>query len=83
MKCPPMPELQYRREPCHLCGAATEKEAATKCRPRSDETGERYCGADFDADGFAISATVESLAAMDTWIDVHHDCFETCTANQR
>jgi nitrous oxide reductase accessory protein NosL len=81
-KCPPMPSLVYGREPCHMCGATTEDDAGDKCEPcHSDQTGEQWCGTDFDKDGFAIAPTAASLSAMDAWIDVHHDCFEGCTAS--
>jgi hypothetical protein len=83
LKCEPMPELKYHREPCHFCGAVNELEAETKCRPTSDETGERYCGADFDKEGFAVAPTQDSLAAQNAWIDIHYDCFEGCVAVPR
>lgn len=79
-RCPPMPPLKYERGPCHACGAVTEKDAETKCRPSSDETGERWCGADFDKDGFAVGPTTESLQEQETWIGIHYDCFEGCVA---
>jgi len=30
--------------PCPWCGAVTHEEAATKCRPVSDPSGEYHCG---------------------------------------
>jgi hypothetical protein len=76
-KCPPKPDLIYQREPCSICGAITEKEAETKCKPQSDETGERYCGSEF-LNGFAVAATAESLAAESDWYDRHYACFDEC-----
>jgi hypothetical protein len=81
MKKCQMPPLRYERTPCHACGAATEAEAETKCRPSSDETGESWCGTDFDAEGYAVSPTTESLQAQDAWIGIHYDCFEECVAD--
>jgi len=81
MKCPAQPSLIYRREPCHLCGAVTEQEAETKCRPTSDQTGERGCGSEFDKEGFAVAPTEASLIAEAAWIDVHHDCDGECRVN--
>jgi hypothetical protein len=80
IKCPPIPALQFVREPCHFCGAANEIEAGTKCRPSTDETGERYCGTDFDDEGFSIAPTKESLALQDDWYGTHYDCFRFCVA---
>lgn len=80
--CPPLPALQFVREPCHLCGAADETEAETKCRPSTDQTGEYYCGCDFDDDGFAITPTPETLAAQDAWYGTHYDCFNGCCADE-
>jgi hypothetical protein len=82
LRCPPMPELKYVREPCHMCGAVTEGEAEMKCRPSTDQTGERYCGCDtFDADGYALGPTLESMAAQESWYKSHHSCSETCSVS--
>src|SRR5262245_20749678 len=78
--CPPVPSLRFERAPCCTCGAASETEAETKCRPTSDESGEKHCGTDFDGSGFAITATAASLDVMDAWIDSHHDCGRECIA---
>ncbi len=80
IKCPPIPELKFTREPCHRCGAADMDEAETKCRPHTDQTGEYWCGAEFDDDGYAIAPTAESLAAQDQWYGAHYDCFRFCVA---
>lgn len=63
------PALQYERAPCPWCGAKTEDEAGTMCKPKSDQTGEVSCAGDFDAAGFSIAPTAASLAALDAWID--------------
>ena len=75
-KCPRCPPLDYRRERCHLCGALDEHEAATKCQSS-------YCGADFDADGYAVTPTLESLVAGEAWHKAHHDCEDDCLARFR
>jgi hypothetical protein len=61
--------LVFVPTPCPTCGARTEKEAETMCRPSSDETGERYCNGEFNEAGIAVQPTPESIAAMDAWID--------------
>jgi hypothetical protein len=71
--CPPRPELKYQREPCHKCGAVTEVDAETMCKPESDETGERWCGSDFH-EGYAVAPTQESLLAECAWYDAHYAC---------
>lgn len=73
-----MPELRYERAPCHMCGAVTEKEAETKCKPSTDPTSEWFCGSDFDSEGYSVQPTTESLQVQDAWINLHHDCFEEC-----
>lgn len=78
-KCPPMPDLKYHREACWKCGAVTEIDAETMCKPSTDQTGERYCGSDFH-EGFAVAPTSESVLAMDAWIDIHHNCDDECQA---
>lgn len=56
-------------KPCPHCGARNEDEANTLCRPSTDQTGERYCAGEFNAEGVAVQPTPESIAAMDAWID--------------
>lgn len=63
----PMPLVQYAPAPCPKCGAVREEEAETKCKPQSDETGERYCPGEFDRDGNSVQPTPESIAAIDAW----------------
>lgn len=55
--------------PCPGCGARTEKEAETMCRPTTDQTGERSCCGEFNDEGISVQPTPESIAAMDAWID--------------
>lgn len=59
--------LVFVPTPCPSCGAKTEKEAETMCRPTSDETGERSCNGDFNAEGISVQATPESIAELDRW----------------
>lgn len=82
-RCPPMPTLVWEVGPCSECGAATEAEAATACVPSSDETGERSCPGEFDQNRNSIIPTQSSIAALDAWIDVHHDCIAECLANDK
>jgi len=80
MKCPPPPALKLKREACHLCGARNLSEAETKCRPSSDETGERFCGCDtFDDAGFALGPTIESMVEQERWYREHAQCFGECS----
>lgn len=65
----PMPSLVYTLAPCPGCGAVREEEAETKCRPSTDQTGERNCPGEFDRDGNSIQPSKESLDAFDRWID--------------
>ena len=61
--------LVFVSAPCPRCGALNEDEANTKCRPVSDETGERYCGGEFNKPGVSVQPTTESIAEMDAWVD--------------
>lgn len=67
------PPLKYERAPCPTCGATTEDEAGTMCRPGSDQTGEVFCAGEFDGQGFSIKPTAASLAEFDAWIDRNAD----------
>lgn len=64
----PMPSYTWAAAPCPDCGALDMDEANEKCRPTSDETGERYCGGEFNDAGISVQPTAESLAAIDAWI---------------
>lgn len=51
---------QTKRSACPKCGARTEKQAETKCRPSQDETGEYSCPgseATVDAQGWFLGPT--------------------------
>lgn len=37
------PPAEWIKGPCPDCGAVTLKEAETRCRPQSDQTGEVFC----------------------------------------
>ena len=73
-----MPELAYVRTPCHLCGAATEKDAERLCGPVGFSATLSPCGAVFDDDGFAIAPTDESLRVQHEWTMIHYACDEVC-----
>lgn len=61
-------ELEFERRPCPDCGAETDVEAETKCRPSRDATDEWVCAAEkTDAEGFFIFPTAESLARYCDW----------------
>jgi hypothetical protein len=65
------PELVMIPTPCPECGAIDMDEANEKCRPRTDETGERLCGGEFNDDGVSVQPSPESLAAFDKhWADL-------------
>jgi hypothetical protein len=65
------PELVMIPTPCPECGAIDMDEANEKCRPRTDETGERLCGGEFNDDGVSVrpmdsmSINVRSIAAFE------------------
>jgi hypothetical protein len=80
MKCPPKPKLQYLRQCCCICTAVTEKDAETTCRPSSDETWGRFCGAEFDKEGYAVAPTIRSMEAQDAWNAAHFYCGDECVA---
>lgn len=62
-----MLEIKYMHGPCPQCGARDMDEADRLCRPKSDETGEQYCGGRFNEHGMSEIPTPESLAAMDQY----------------
>lgn len=80
MKCPPKPELQHLRQCRCICTAVTAKDAETMCRPSSDETWGRFCGAEFDKEGYAVAPTIRSMEAQDAWIAAHFYCGDECVA---
>lgn len=65
----PMPSPIFAPAPCPQCGAVDMDQANDLCRPSTDETGERYCGGEFNDDGVSVQPTAESLAAIDLWCD--------------
>lgn len=66
----PMPTLIFEPAPCPRCGARTEIEAADRCRPQEDWTGEKTCPSeDTDLAGNLLQPTAASLAALDAWYD--------------
>lgn len=65
-----MPAPIYQRAPCPQCGATTEDEANSMCKQSQDVTGEWTCAGEFDRSGHSVVPTPESLAAIDTWIDL-------------
>lgn len=65
----PMPAMTYKRGPCIKCGARTEKQAETKCRPTQDMTGEWSCPGEFDDKGWSKVPSPESIKAIDDWCD--------------
>lgn len=66
MDKPKAPDLVFVPTPCPGCGATTELEAETMCKPMSDETGERFCNGEFK-DGISVQPTPESLKALDNF----------------
>jgi hypothetical protein len=62
------PKAEYRRAACPRCGARTERQAETICRPDRDITDEYTCpaGEKTDAQGFFIQ---ETPASINLWVD--------------
>lgn len=67
----PNPGILYAPAPCPTCGARTEAEAETMCRPTQDFGGDWSCAAGdrADAEGRLTQPTKESLDAFDAWLD--------------
>jgi len=65
------PPLEYERAPCPVCGAATTKDAETRCLQFQDVTGEYICqgGMSEDEDGHLTAPTAASVKAVDEWCD--------------
>lgn len=72
--CHRMPKQEKAHAPCVKCGAMTELEAETKCRPSQDMSGEYECPGDFDEHGRSVVETQASIAAMAAWYEQHADC---------
>lgn len=66
----PAPKVEMAPAPCPDCGARTEVDAETMCRPRSDQDGEMYCNGMF-VGGASMQETSESLQALNEWCDRH------------
>jgi hypothetical protein len=64
-----MPPVRFEPGPCPGCGATTEVEANTMCKPSTDQTGEVSCAGEFDGSGRSIVPTTESIKAINDWID--------------
>lgn len=65
----PCPEVKMGIGPCPDCGATTEKDAETMCKPRVAPDGEWFCAGVFDARGNSMVETPESLRALDEWCE--------------
>lgn len=63
----PRPPLKFKRTPCPQCGARTEKQAETMCKQTLGYDDEYHCAGEFDANGWSIQPTAESLKANDEW----------------
>ena len=60
----------YAPTPCPRCGAATVAEAAMKCLPSQDHTGEYDCPGDrADAQGRLLQVSSEAIAREDARFD--------------
>lgn len=61
---------QTKRSACPKCGARTEKQAETMCRPTQDETGDYSCPTDFtatDKQGWFLGPTKAAEAASSAY----------------
>lgn len=63
----PMPSLEFKHAPCVKCGARTERQAETKCKPVQDMSGEYECPGEFDKQGKSIVPTELSIRRLDAW----------------
>jgi hypothetical protein len=63
----PMPPLHMKRAPCPQCGARTEKQAETMCKQTLGWDDEYHCAGEFDAKGWSVQPTPESIKAIDEW----------------
>ena len=76
----PMPEMQFEEVPCSKCGAITEKQAETTCRPRQDITGEYVCPGEFQ-NGRSVRPTAAGIAALDAWCTREMELMEAAHAH--
>lgn len=65
----PCPAPEYELAPCPKCGARTEGEAETACKPRPDVTDEYVCPGEFNSDGWSVRTTAASQKAIDDWCE--------------
>jgi len=63
-----MPPLDFVPMPCVRCGAETEEDAATLCRPDGDD-----CPGEFE-DGISVLPAIPSMARLNAWFEAHHEC---------
>jgi hypothetical protein len=61
------PRPQYERAPCEKCGATTERQAETLCRPVQDISGDYECPGKFNARGQSIRQTADSVKQQSAW----------------
>jgi hypothetical protein len=69
----PMPEVLWEPAPCAQCGAVDMDDANAKCRPSTDDTGERYCAGEFNDDGISVQPTAASLVILNAWCAANAD----------
>jgi hypothetical protein len=68
----PCPAVVLAPAPCPRCGATTDREAETLCKPTLEACDEWTCpGESSDEEGRLVQPTPESLAAIDAWVDRH------------
>lgn len=60
---------EYVTGTCPVCGSATRREAAVRCKLRSDETGERYCRGAADERDHADGRLRFPNPAFGAWLD--------------
>ncbi|MDP3869201.1 hypothetical protein [Phenylobacterium sp.] len=62
----------WARGACPQCGAHTEEEAETLCRPSQTQDGEYVCAQpdeQSDAEGYLLQETPFAVAERDAWVD--------------
>lgn len=64
----PMPSMEFKRGPCVKCGARTERQAETRCKPTQEIDGDYHCPGDFNEAGWSIVPTKAGLDRLDAWI---------------
>lgn len=61
------PALKFKEAPCILCGARTERQAETRCKPSLGIDDEYTCPGEFNARGYSHVPTPESMKWLDDW----------------